>query len=75
MANQLMKQPQTERVIAPGDQEERRRFWIERGNMLLAAEGKGHLHWQCIDGHYWIEERAETTRKAMMANPNYARAA
>ena len=85
MANQLMKQPATDRVIAPSDPDEKRRFWIDRGNRILWGqeptskgdylEPKTHLHWVCIDGNYFIEERAETHRKAMMANPNYARAA
>jgi hypothetical protein len=54
---------------------ERERFWIDRGNQKLAEAGMGHLHWQCINGNYFIEERMEASRRAMLANPNYARAA
>lgn len=73
-------QPAKEIVIAPqGDspeaKAERQRFWIERGNLKLAEAGMGHLHWQCVHGNYFIEERAEASRRAMLANPNYARAA
>ena len=42
---------------APSDPEERRRYWIERGNMLLAQEGKGHLEWVWRNGSYAIEPR------------------
>ena len=66
---------QSERIIAPSDPEEKVRFWIDHGNMLLVQHGKPHLHWVHFDGHYYIEERVESHRRAMMANPNYARAA
>ena len=61
-----------ERVTPPsGDSEdqkaERVRFWIERGNQKLAEMDKGHLHWVHANGHYWIEERAETYRQTMLA--------
>ena len=71
---------QTERVIAPqGDspaqKELRQRFWIDRGNQKLVEAGMTHLHWVCVAGNYFIEERAESHRRAMLANPNYARVA
>lgn len=66
---------QSERIVAPGDKEERIRFWIDHGNSLLVQHGKPHLHWVHFDGHYYIEERAESHRRAMQANPNYARVA
>jgi hypothetical protein len=60
---------------SPEAKAERQRFWIERGNLKLHEAGMGHLHWQCVAGHYFIEERMEASRRAMLANPNYARAA
>jgi hypothetical protein len=71
---------QSERVFAPAgdspeEKAERQRFWLERGNLKLAEAGMGHLHWQCLNGHYFIEERMEASRRAMLANPNFARAA
>ena len=80
MANQLMRQTQGERVIPPpGDspeaKAERQRFWIERGNLQLAEAGMGHLHWQCHNGNYFIEERMEASRRAMLSNPSRAMAA
>ena len=55
------------RIIAPKDKDERRQFWIDRGNRILWGqeptskgdylEPKTHLHWVCVDDHYWIEER------------------
>lgn len=61
-----------ELVIAPqGDspeqKAERQRFWIERGNAALMEAGQHHLHWVCVNGNYFIEERTETMRRAMMA--------
>lgn len=50
-----------------GDTEEdkaaRQRYWLERGNAHLAATGKGHLHWCAKGGAYWIDEKAETSRR------------
>lgn len=46
-----------ERPIPPKDPQERINFWIARGNALLEAEGKHHLHWKHSNGHYWIEAR------------------
>jgi len=72
--------PQREIVIPPqGDspeqKAERQRFWIDRGNQKLVEAGMTHLHWVCVAGNYFIEERAESHRRAMLANPNYARVA
>lgn len=80
MANKFMRQPEGEQVFPPkGDSEEaraeRQRFWIERGNLKLFEAGMGHLHWQCLNGHYFIEERMEASRRAMLANSQYARPA
>jgi hypothetical protein len=36
---------------------QRRRGWIERGNSLLAAEGRHGLQWVCNNGHYSIEPK------------------
>ena len=52
----------------PEDRDDRKRFWIERGNRILWGEeptSKGdflepqrRLHWVCSkDGHYSIESR------------------
>ena len=62
-----LKSGNTERVIAPEELEAKRRFWIDHGNECLIKHGKPHLHWQCVDGHYFIEERAETFRRIEMA--------
>jgi hypothetical protein len=80
MANRLMKQGDGEQVFPPkGDspeqKAERQRFWIDHGNAKLVEAGLTHLHWVCIHGNYFIEERAEAHRRAMVANPNFARAA
>lgn len=50
---------QTERMHPPSDPAERQRFWIERGNHLLAKEGRGHLQWVCLNGYYKIEPRSD----------------
>jgi hypothetical protein len=60
---------------SPETKAERQRFWIERGNLKLAEAGMGHLHWQCIAGNYFIEERMEASRRAMLSNPSRAIAA
>jgi hypothetical protein len=71
---------QSDRVFPPqGDspeqKAERQRFWIDHGNGKLAESGMSNLHWQCVAGYYFIEERSEALRRSMIANPNYARAA
>ena len=55
------------RPLAPKDQAERQRFWIERGNRILWGEeatSKGDfltprrdLEWVCRNGSYAIEPR------------------
>lgn len=67
--------PDMPRGDSAADKAARQRFWIERGNQKLAEAGLSHLHWQCVNGNYFIEERVEAQRRAILANPNYARAA
>lgn len=49
--------PDMPRGDTEDDKAARVRFWIERGNAHLAANGKGHLHWKHANGNYWIEPR------------------
>lgn len=54
-------------IIAPDDEDERRRFWIERGNRILWGQElptKGgrvpprlELEWACDNGHYSLVPR------------------
>lgn len=44
-------------VRPPISENERVRFWIERGNQLLMEQGRDDLHWACVNGHYFIEPR------------------
>jgi hypothetical protein len=54
-------------VLAPSDEKERQRFWIERGNRILWGQEptrKGDflhprtdLQWACVNGNYFIEPR------------------
>lgn len=46
-----------DRPVPPKDPQERINFWIARGNALLEAEGKHHLHWVHINGSYSIKPR------------------
>lgn len=62
----LDAKPNQTRIVAPTDPDERRKFWIERGNRILwgiEPTSKGdylpaqhHLEWRCKDGHYFIAE-------------------
>lgn len=56
------------RITPPKDPEERVRFWIERGNASLAAEGKGHLQWSHSNGNYYIEPRREAERRRLLGS-------
>jgi hypothetical protein len=66
--------PDMPRGDGPEVKAARQKFWIDRGNAKLIEAGMTHLHWQCANGNYFIEERAEAMRRAMMANPQYGRA-
>lgn len=55
--------PDMPRGDSEADKAARQRYWIDRGNQKLAEMGKSHLHWCAKDGHYWIEERDETSRR------------
>lgn len=57
MTTNRLAKSESPAIIAPKDETARQRFWIERGNELLRQEGKDHLHWACINGHYFIEPR------------------
>lgn len=48
--------PDMPRGDSPDDKAARERYWIERGNRLLAEARKYDLHWVCINGIYWIED-------------------
>lgn len=49
--------PDMPRGDSEADKAARARFWVDRGNAQLAANGKGHLQWKHANGNYWIEER------------------
>lgn len=58
-------------VVAPSDQTERQRFWIDRGNRILWGQEetkkygylqpRHDLEWACINGSYFIQSRRMTT--------------
>jgi hypothetical protein len=62
---------QPDRIVPPKDKAERQAFWIARGNRVLWGEepnGKGEyltprrdLEWRCVDGSYFIDQRAKPT--------------
>lgn len=55
--------PDMPRGDSEADKAARQRYWIDRGNQKLIEMGKSHLHWCAKDGHYWIEEKDETSRR------------
>lgn len=70
--NRLAKSDARPGIVPPDDPNERRRFWIERGNRLLRGQepmtGKKYagqfispprldLEWVCINGSYAIQRR------------------
>jgi hypothetical protein len=57
MTTNRLAAPSADRITAPKDEAERQRFWIDRGNALLAEQGRDTLHWVCLNGFYKIEPR------------------
>jgi hypothetical protein len=66
--NPIQKRLKTEPSLAvPSDEDERRKFWIDRGNRILWGQeptSKGDflqprtdLQWACVNGNYFIEPR------------------
>jgi hypothetical protein len=55
--NRLAKPSGEGRVIAPENEAERQRFWVERGNQHLRELGRINLEWVCRNGNYSIEQR------------------
>ncbi len=71
-------QPQADRPIPPSgnsdeDKAARVRFWIERGNAQLAADGRYDLTWRHKDGQYWISPIEEAERDKLFAPAKPAR--
>lgn len=60
--NRLARQSGDDIVCPPkGDSAEEKsvriRFWVARGNDQLSKEGRDHLEWRCVNGHYFIDHR------------------
>jgi hypothetical protein len=58
--------PDMPRGSSDADKAARVRYWLDRGNAALAADGRTDLTWAHSNGHYFI-----TSREAYLAERRY----